>query len=59
MDKADFETERKYQTGIAFAKMMLCENLITWDEYTQIDTMLLKKYRPTLSMLLSGKDLIN
>lgn len=54
----EFEAERKYQMSVAFAKNMFRNGIITEEEFTQIDTKLLLKYRPILSTLLSGKALI-
>ena len=54
----EFNAERRYQTAIIFAKKMLDEGIINQDDYAEIDTKLLKKYRPTMSTLLSGKPLI-
>ena len=54
----EFNAERSYQTAIIFAKKMLDEGIINQKDYTEIDTKLLEKYRPTMSTLLSGKPLI-
>ena len=54
----EFNAERYYQTAIIFAKKMLDEGIINQKDYTEIDTKLLEKYRPTMSTLLSGKPLI-
>lgn len=59
MSEQDFEAEKKYQTALSLAKSMLKSGIISENEFTQIDTMLINKYRPILSMLLLGKDLIN
>ena len=58
MTQKEFNAERRYQTAIIFAKKMLDEGLINQKDYAEIDTKLLKKYRPTMSTLLSGKPLI-
>ena len=58
MTQKEFNAERRYQTAIIFAKKMLDEGIINQDDYAEIDTKLLKKYRPTMSTLLSGKPLI-
>ena len=52
MNEHEFESERKYQAGISFAKSMLRIGIITENEFLQIDTKLLEKYRPFLSLLL-------
>ena len=54
----EFNAERRYQTAIIFAKKLLDEGIINQKDYTEIDTKLLEKYRPTMSTLLSGKPLI-
>ena len=40
------------------AKAMLEKGIISQEEFTKIGTILLEKYKPTLSTLLSGKPLI-
>lgn len=58
MDKEEFRAERLYRMSLAVAKAMLEKDMISKDEFAEIDTILLKKYRPTLGTLLSGKPLI-
>lgn len=57
MTKEQFQAERRYQISISVAKTMLRKGVISEKEYMQIDTILLEKYRPILSTLLSGKSL--
>ena len=57
MDKEQFRAERLYLMSLSVAKSMLKKGVISESEFTQIDTILLKKYRPTLGTLLSGKPL--
>lgn len=57
MDKEQFRAERLYQMSISVAKSMLEKGVISEKEFSEIDTILLKKYRPTLGTLLSGKPL--
>ena len=57
MDKGQFQAERLYQMSISVAKSMLEKGVISEKEFSEIDTILLKKYRPTLGTLLSGKPL--
>ncbi|MDO4344463.1 MAG: hypothetical protein Q4C50_06625 [Eubacteriales bacterium] len=57
MDKEQFRAERLYQMSISVAKSMLKKGVISEKEFLEIDTILLKKYRPTLGTLLSGKPL--
>ena len=57
MDKEEFRAERLYRMSLSVAKSMLKKGLISKEEFSEIDTILLKKYRPTLGTLLSGKPL--
>jgi len=57
MNEQEFEQEKRYQVTIQMAKPLLKSGSISKEEYRQIDTILLEKYRPTLSTLLSGKPL--
>lgn len=58
MDEVEFRAEKMYLLCVGTAKAMLEKGVISEDEYAKIDTILLEKYKPTLSTLLSGKDLI-
>jgi uncharacterized membrane protein len=58
MSEQEFEREMHYQVAVQAAKNLLKNGSISEEEYRQIDTILLKKYRPTLATLLSGKPLI-
>ena len=51
MNSEQFKRERMYQTTIAIVGTMLKNNLLTKDEFCQIDTILLQKYRPLLGGL--------
>ena len=53
MDKEQFRAERLYQMSLSVAKSMLRQGVISKEEFTEIDTILLKKYHPTLGTLLS------
>lgn len=57
MDKREFRAERLYLMSRSVAESMLKKGILSEDEFTQIDTILLEKYRPTLGTLLSGKPL--
>lgn len=57
MDKRDFRVERLYLMSRSVAESMRKKGILSEDEFAQIDTILLKKYRPTLGTLLSGKPL--
>ena len=54
MNREDFCRERLYQASIAVARTMLQRGLITDNEFRQIDTMFLDKYRPLLGGLKVG-----
>lgn len=58
MNEAEFHAEKMYLLCLGTAKVMLKKGIISEEEFTKIDTMLLEKYKPTLSTLLSGKPLI-
>lgn len=58
MSEEQFRAERLYRMSLSIAKTMLKKWIITKDEYLEIDTILLQKYRPTLGTLLAGKPLL-
>lgn len=58
MTAAEFENERRYQTLMHQVKRMLCEGLISEEEFLEIDTRYQQKYRPKFGGLLVRKDLI-
>lgn len=51
MNREDFKRETQYESRMAVARTMLRSGLITKDEYCQIDTIFLEKYRPLLGGL--------
>ena len=53
MTKQDFKNEKLYQTTMSVAKKMLSEGLISEDDYRQIDTIFIEKYRPVFGTLFS------
>lgn len=53
MSKEKLRNDMLYHAAISMAKSMLEKGLITREEYTEIDTILLEKYRPYLGTLLS------
>ncbi|MCM1222969.1 MAG: hypothetical protein NC124_01555 [Clostridium sp.] len=53
MSKSDFRNEKLYQATMSMARRMLSEGLISEEEYRQIDTIFLAKYRPVFGTLLS------
>ena len=58
MSDQEFNREMRYQAAVQIADTLLKKGAISEEEYHQIKTKLLEKYRPTLSTLLAGKPLI-
>ena len=58
VSEEQFRAERLYLMSLSVAESMLQKGIISEDEYSEIDTILLKKYRPTLGTLLAGKPLL-
>lgn len=58
MSEQEFNGEKRYQAAMRIADTFLKKGSISEVEYHQIKTILLEKYRSTLSTLLSGKPLI-
>lgn len=57
MDEKQFRAEKMYRISLSLAKSMLEKGIISKEEYSEMDTMLLEKYRPVLGTLLAGKPL--
>ncbi len=53
MSKEDFENEKLYQTTMHLARKMLKEGIISEEEYREIDTIFLEKYKPVFGTLFS------
>mgnify|MGYP007134919412 FL=1 len=53
MSKEQMRQEKLYQATMSMVRKMLAEGLITEEEYRQIDTMFLEKYRPLFGALCS------
>lgn len=53
MNQEEIRNDMLYHTALSIAKDMLKSNLITEDEFAEIDTILLRKYQPYLGTLLS------
>ena len=53
MSKEQMTNEKLYQATMSMVRKMLAEGLITEEEYRQIDTMFLAKYRPLFGTLCS------
>jgi len=57
MNEAMFRREKLYQGTMIMVRNMRKNGLITADEYTLIDTIMLVKYAPTLGNLFSENPL--
>ena len=55
--KDEFMREKQYLAARSVAESMHKAGIISDKELSEIDTILLKKYRPSLSALLCGKPL--
>lgn len=53
MNKEEFRNEKLYQTTMHLARKMLEEGIISKEEYRQIDTIFLEKYKPVFGTLFS------
>lgn len=54
MNKSEFDSEMNYQITMSCIRQLKKNGVVTEDEYRDIDTVMLKKYRPILGTLLSG-----
>ncbi|EOS24431.1 hypothetical protein C804_05252 [Lachnospiraceae bacterium A4] len=57
MTDEQFRAEKLYQTTMNVAGRMLSQGLISEEEYCQIDTIFLEKYRPVFGTLFSAMSL--
>ena len=57
MSEKEFQAELRYRMSLSVARSLFEEGAITEEEYSEIDTILLKKHRPFLGTLLAGKPL--
>lgn len=55
--KIEFEREKQYLAARSVAESMNKAGIISDKKLSEIDTILLEKYRPSLSALLCGKPL--
>lgn len=55
INQEQFRAEKLYRFSLYAVQPMQEEGLISCEEYRQIDTILLEKYRPVLGTLLSGR----
>ncbi len=51
MNHEQFKRERNYRVSLAIAKSMRSKKLITEQEYSKIDKMLITKYTPIIGSL--------
>lgn len=54
MNSEDFGSEIQYQLTMSYVRQLKNNGVISDDDYKKIDALMLKKYRPVLSALLSG-----
>lgn len=57
MSSSEFHNEKLYQATMSMARKMLRDGLISEEEYRQIDTIFLEKYRPVFGTLFSDLSL--
>ena len=57
MNEDQFEREKLYQATMNMFRSMLKKGLITEEQYTIIDTMMLQKYQPLLGTLFAAQPL--
>ncbi|MEY8236452.1 SHOCT domain-containing protein [Lachnospiraceae bacterium 66-29] len=53
MSREEFRNEKLYQTTMYFVRKILSEGIISEEEYRQIDTIFLEKYKPVFGTLFS------
>lgn len=53
MTEIDFKNEKLYQITMHLARKMLSEGIISEQEYCEIDTTFLEKYKPLFGTLFS------
>ena len=54
MTKEQFHNEKMYQATMALARQMLRQDLITEEEYREVEAVFLKKYKPVLGEIFSN-----
>lgn len=57
MSSSEFNSEMNYQITMSYVRQLRKNGAVTDEEYREIDTIMLKKYRPILGTLLSGNSL--
>lgn len=57
MSEKEFRAELRCRMSLSVARSLLEEGTITEEEYSEIDTILLKRHGPILGTLLAGKPL--
>ena len=53
MNKNEFRNEKLYQTTMHIARKMLKDGIISEEEYRQIETIFLEKYKPVFGTIFS------
>lgn len=57
MSDKEFKSEMNYQVTMSYVRQLKENGTISNEEYRQIDTIMLEKYRSVLGTLLSGNRL--
>jgi len=55
MTKEEFQNEKLYQTTMHIVRKLMQDGIISADEYSQIDAVFLKKYKPLFGTLFNNK----
>jgi hypothetical protein len=55
MSNEQFEREKQYQIGVAVAKTMLRNGIISSEEFSAIDTILRAKYLPIIGGIIGSE----
>lgn len=58
MSEGEFRAELRYRMALSVAETMLERNIISKEEYYDLDKILLQRYRPILGTLLAGNAFI-
>lgn len=57
MSDEEFRAELRYRMSLSAARTMLEKGIISKEEFSEIDAVLLEKHRPVVGTLLAGKPL--
>ena len=55
MSKEEFRNEKLYQTTMHIVRKLMQDGIISADEYSQVDAVFLKKYKPLFGALFNNK----